>query len=90
VSGVRLIVLMWLAAIGIVTYGHYRNGGSGLPAPSGYFGSALTYSLLSGLALVPGAAPLAGVFAVAWTFNLYLRVNGTSTSTKTAATEATA
>jgi hypothetical protein len=89
---VRLIVLMWVSALAIVTYGHYRNGGTGLPPASGYTGSALTYSLLGGLAQIPAAGPLAGMFAVAWTFQLFLRVNGTelpvagsSTSSKKAA-----
>ena len=90
-GGVRLIVMMWLAAIGIVTYGYYRNGGTDLPPPSGYFGSAITYSLLGGLAQVPQAAPLASVFAVAWTVSLFWRVNGTAVTSLTAtAKEATA
>lgn len=76
----RVVIFMWLLAIAIVTYGHYHNDGVGLPPASGYFGSAVTYSLLAMLTLVPGMGPIAGVFAAGWTFSLYLRVNGDITS----------
>jgi hypothetical protein len=89
-NSVRLIVIMWLAAIGIVTYGHYKNAGTGLPPASGYFGSALTYSLLAGLAQVPQAAPIAGLFSVAWTASLFWRVNGVPLAPLSTAKEATA
>lgn len=84
----KLIVFMWAVAIGIITYGHSKNGGSGLPPAYGYTGAATVYSLLGGLAAIPGAAPLAGVFAVSYTAKLYWQIGGATTPAATAATPA--
>jgi len=85
----KLIILCWFAAIGIVTFGFYRNGGEGLPPCYGYAGSATIYSFLSVFGLIPGAAPLASVFAVAWTASLYWRVTDTTPAALSTGAKAT-
>jgi hypothetical protein len=85
-KSIRLIVFLWVIALGIITYGHFKNDGEGLPPASAYFGSALTYSLLGGMAQIPAAGPLAAMFAVAFTFSLFLRTNGTISQTPVKAT----
>jgi hypothetical protein len=77
VKSIRLIVFLWVIALAIITYGHYKNDGVSLPPASGYFGSAVVYSLLGGMAQIPAAGPLAAMFSVAFTFSLFLRTNGT-------------
>lgn len=74
----KLIVAMWILAVGLIVYDSQRRGET-LPPAYRFGGAAIVYSFLIGVAQFSPAAPLAGVFALAWTFGLGWRVQtGTS------------
>lgn len=72
-SGPRFIVFLWIAALGLITYGHIKAEGSAPPA-SAFLGSATVYSIAATVSAFPATATLASVLALGWTLNLVYTV----------------
>lgn len=73
-----MIVGCWVAALGLIVYSHVRSGDGAFPPAYGFTGAATVYSLAALGAQIPGAAPLFGMFAIAWTASLYWRVTAST------------
>lgn len=70
----RIIVGCWLAALVIIVWSQQESEQGAWPPAYRVGGAAVTYTALLVFAAVPGAGPLAAVFALSWTAGLAWRV----------------
>lgn len=67
----RVIVFMWLAAIGLIAVSGEKGSSTPFPPAFRFFGAAVVYSFLFAVALIPGGVGrLMAVFAAGWTIGL--------------------
>ena len=87
---VRWVAFLWFLTIVMQVVLRSRQGLSGMPSPNAFVGPTIIASLAAGISAIPGGALFGGVLQVAYTVDLFLRIQSGTPATPDGGSSATA